>query len=383
MSGLINFLTSLKLTLTVLLVIAVACIAGTVLPQGADVLKYLEANPGAQSQMDLLGFLGLTNIFYCWWFIFLLCFLSLSLSICTFRRFRGALRRKSGLRWKDLGSLFSHISLLLILAGCVARSIWGLNGYLPLREGETKTKFQVETGFAELPFEIHLEDFEIEFYGSDEDEHVQDSLSEKVVVLNHDGQVVAEMSSELDAGQAVGPVQLKVLKRIPDFVVDTATGGVVSRSEEMHNPALQLEIVEGGTTNTQWLFALYPGFNMHNKEGADRPHLDFRYEVYVHSGSEPGVKDYKSTLVVKEDGVEVKKKTIEVNRPLSYKGYTFYQSGFNPDDHKWTSLQVVKDPGVPLVYAGFLMMIIGLAMVFYVDPNLSVDSHGGGKNSIE
>jgi cytochrome c biogenesis protein ResB len=383
MSRLINLLASLKLALSVLLVIAVACIIGTILPQGSAVLQYLEANPDAQAKMDLLGFLGLTNVFYCWWFVLLLCLLAVSLSICTFRRFRAALRRKSGLRWKDVGSLFTHVSMLLILSGCVVRAIWGINGYLPLREGETKNTFQVDAGFAKLPFDIHLEDFEIEFYGDDgEEDKAQGIASEKILVLDHGGNVVAEVSAEMGAEQFIGPVRVRVLKKIPDFVVSTETGEIVSRSDEMRNPALQLEVVAGGITTTQWLFALYPGFDMH---GGDKKHqghhFDFRYNIYAVAKEQPGVKDYKSTLAVFENGVEVRKKTIEVNLPLSYKGYTFYQSGFNPDDHKWTSLQVVKDPGVPLVYAGFLMMIIGLTMVFYISPDLSVDSSIKGNKS--
>ena len=65
MSKLINLLASIKLALVVLLVIAVACIAGTLLPQGADVAKYLEANPGSQAQMDLLGFLENESVAPC------------------------------------------------------------------------------------------------------------------------------------------------------------------------------------------------------------------------------------------------------------------------------------------------------------------------------
>jgi cytochrome c biogenesis protein ResB len=61
-------------------------------------------------------------------------------------------------------------------------------------------------------------------------------------------------------------------------------------------------------------------------------------------------------------------KTIEVNDPLTHRGYTFYQSGYDARRPNWTSLQVVRDPGVPLVYGGFLMMIVGLAAVFYLYP---------------
>ena len=41
-------------------------------------------------------------------------------------------------------------------------------------------------------------------------------------------------------------------------------------------------------------------------------------------------KEYQSELVIIEQGKEVLTQIIEVNKPLSYKGWTFYQSSFNP-----------------------------------------------------
>jgi cytochrome c biogenesis protein ResB len=61
-----------------------------------------------------------------------------------------------------------------------------------------------------------------------------------------------------------------------------------------------------------------------------------------------------------------------VNRPLTFKGYTFYQSGYDPNDLSWTSLEVVRDPGVRLVYLGFILLIGGLFTVFYLNPWLTL-----------
>ena len=64
-------------------------------------------------------------------------------------------------------------------------------------------------------------------------------------------------------------------------------------------------------------------------------------------------------------------RTAAVNHPLKFNGYTFYQSGYNPNDPSWTSLEVVRDPGVPLVYGGFVSLICGLFIVFYLNPWLA------------
>ena len=58
--------------------------------------------------------------------------------------------------------------------------------------------------------------------------------------------------------------------------------------------------------------------------------LDKFETVYYPNG---GVKDWKSTLTVLEDEKPVLNKVIEVNHPLSYKGFVFYQSSHGWD---WT-----------------------------------------------
>ena len=67
-------------------------------------------------------------------------------------------------------------------------------------------------------------------------------------------------------------------------------------------------------------------------------------------------------------GAVVSTRTIAVNSPFSWGGFTFYQTSYNPDDLTWSALQVVRDPGVPVVYAGFILMMAGLTMVFCVGP---------------
>ena len=66
----------------------------------------------------------------------------------------------------------------------------------------------------------------------------------------------------------------------------------------------------------------------------------------------------------------VKQATLAVNSPLSYGGYTFYQyqAGYDRMGGAWTSLLVVRDPGVPLVFAGFAAMLAGIFLGLYVWP---------------
>jgi len=55
---------------------------------------------------------------------------------------------------------------------------------------------------------------------------------------------------------------------------------------------------------------------------------------------------------------------ITMNNPLKYRGFSFFQSGFLEGPVQTTVLAVRKDPGTPLVYAGFLTVIAGVVCMF-------------------
>ncbi|MBI3333056.1 MAG: cytochrome c biogenesis protein CcsA [Candidatus Omnitrophica bacterium] len=66
------------------------------------------------------------------------------------------------------------------------------------------------------------------------------------------------------------------------------------------------------------------------------------------------------------------KRTIRMNSPLKYRGYTFYQSSYIPGPFdpaqgrpsETTVLSVRNDPGTPLVYEGFLIIVAGVVLMF-------------------
>jgi cytochrome c biogenesis protein ResB len=78
------------------------------------------------------------------------------------------------------------------------------------------------------------------------------------------------------------------------------------------------------------------------------------------------VKDYVSALEIVKDDQVVAAKEIEVNRPLYYGGYHFYQSEWGEDQHgEYTVLQVVSDSGLNIVYAGYILLIGGIFWHFW------------------
>src|ERR1017187_7950475 len=373
-------LASVKFAVTVVIIIAAACVAGTLIPQGADVAKYIRHYPDGASRLNLFGLLGLTHVFYSVWFIGLLCTLAATVAVCSTRRFTTVLRTSGSARYRALGSMLTHISILLILAGGVIRGVWGEKGYIELREGETNGRVVTESGAKPLSFAIHLTKFEIETYdqpgvGADRKVQAEGANGGDVVQVSWpERNLKATLPVTTGVEQAFGEFKITILKYLPDFVVDMQTREVTSRSSESRNPAILVAVTGPTYQNHRWLFARFPDFEMHTKDtqssGPSPLQMVYESRGAVEQKTMPAgpIKSFKSTLELIEGESVVGQRVVEVNSPFSYKGYTFYQSGYNPEDLSYTSLQVVKDPGVVVVYSGFAFMVAGLFIVFYLNP---------------
>jgi hypothetical protein len=151
--------------------------------------------------------------------------------------------------------------------------------------------------------------------------------------------------------------QFKVSKFYPSFGINQS---VVKKSDELKKPALFVEIDGPKGKVTDWVFAEALQATAY-KDG------NF-FLLYKQMGE--NIKDWKSKLRIVEGGKTVAEKTIEVNDPLKYKGYAFYQASYDPQNEKLSGLQVAKDPGVPLVYLGFFTLCFGIIFIFYIKPLL-------------
>ena len=80
------------------------------------------------------------------------------------------------------------------------------------------------------------------------------------------------------------------------------------------------------------------------------------------------ISDYKSSLIVLEKQQMVTEEVIEVNAPLHYSGYHFYQHSYGREQGEYTVLFVKSDSGLWSVYAGFTMLCVGTFWLFWVRP---------------
>ena len=85
-STLWDSLSSLRLTIALLIILAVASIFGTVIPQNSSPGEYLQFyKPSTYKILKILGFL---DMYHAGWFTFLLALLSSNLVACSLKRFR-------------------------------------------------------------------------------------------------------------------------------------------------------------------------------------------------------------------------------------------------------------------------------------------------------
>ena len=86
-----TFFSSVKLTIVLLMVLAAASVAGTLLPQGQDLSQLADGmSPGV---LRLLEVLDLFDMYHAWWFRWLIGLLSLNLIVCSVDRFPSTWRR--------------------------------------------------------------------------------------------------------------------------------------------------------------------------------------------------------------------------------------------------------------------------------------------------
>lgn len=249
----------------------------------------------------------------------------------------------------------THVGVVIMVVGVVVGAILGERGYMQLYIGHSGNTFYA--GRKEriaLPFVVHLEDFRVERYRGR-------LVQERLIVQVADRGLVSDFP--VDVGrkfEVTGtPYSVTTLRYEPDFLV-LGPGSYGSRSSEPNNPAIQVQVDGGSDSRTEWVFAKFPG--MHR--GPDSNVWLF----YRRIGTIGRIKAFKSDVRLYEGGRVVASKTIEVNKPLKHRGYSIYQSDYDAEEELYSVLGITRDPGVSLVYAGFVLISAGLLFNFYLRP---------------
>jgi cytochrome c biogenesis protein ResB len=252
------------------------------------------------------------------------------------------------------GLLLMHAGCVLILVGGMwgsqaghsfQKKLFGIDkirsGRMAIYEGgsENHVALSGSREQKELPFSLKLKDFRIEYY-----------QPVYLYVLTREGgqlKIPVEIGKEFSLGEGSGTI--KILKAFENFKIGMEDGKSAPFDDPSpgSNPALEIQITDAeGQAATQYVFERFPG-HTHGQEK-----FTLRYHRVI--------SDYISELQIVEGDKVVAEKDIEVNHPLHYGGYHFYQSSYDDKAMQYTVLQVVSDTGLYVVYAGYWMLCLGV-----------------------
>jgi cytochrome c biogenesis protein len=391
----LGWLASLKLTLFVFFALAAASVIGTLLPQGVGTAElHKHFSPAMASIIDLLGF---NNLYHSSWFRFLLILLCTNLLVCTIDRLPKTVRllqkredsfdsdkltkfahsrvfstrmtptevqsvlretvsslfgplrqlQSSGPlcavsetgRWSRLMVYGVHVSVLIVLAGALTGSILGFKGFMNLPEGTASNEVTLsnEESVLTLPFEIRCDKFDVSFY---------------------DTGAPKEFRSDLAIVQGGKEVVKESIRVNDPLTYDGITFYQASYGTILKEAELELTDRDSGRK----VAILLPFRETTTIPGTkDQIQISEYQENLMRAGPALGVfigKDGQKSPT--GSWILADKPDFHGNRVLNYQIRVL-----RSEQSHYTGLQVKRDPGVWLVWAGFSFMILGIGLTFY------------------
>ncbi|MDD2585805.1 MAG: cytochrome c biogenesis protein ResB [Syntrophomonadaceae bacterium] len=376
---------SMKMGLFLLLAISIASAVGTVIPQ-----KLPEGPVSLPMRI-----LHLWDVYHSWWYIALLSLLALNLLACSFGRIKPMLvgtkrshhllgvgeitklkyntlfilpgkldgakvlverlftgqgykvwseldteKIKMGAeqgRFYVLGSFITHISFLVILLGVFYGGVFGCKGVIDAAVGSTFDLTEVpglERISREDSIQVRVDDFWIERY----DNGSPSGYFSRLTILEKEQPVKTETLG------VNAPLAYKGIKfyqsnwgQLAKIIVNRADGTLLQQGAANEGEILRV-------LGTDYSVLVY---RYHFPSGGTMDETSIVYAIY--KGDQPA-------------GMG----KAQFNQPvlLGDEGNTFAFTGLVP----FTGLQVKKDPGVPMVIMGSLLMLLGIGSTVWLKP---------------
>jgi len=271
-------------------------------------------------------------------------------------------------RWAAFGSSVTHIAVFIIALGAVLGALpWtSLDSYAHIVEGETFTDASGKIGF-----DVRLDDFRIEFYDRDE---ARVSAYESDVTCIKDGNEVREGTAtvnepvsyrSISLGQSGWGVEaLKLTVTDPDGNETPQEFRIVDANRMGQGRVWGLDeqkrffwVVD------QESAVIADAFHADVRMGEDDElrvfHMEYtRNPILGLTGISMGAGDAGG------EHDEVDLGWLQVGEEVEYLGHTIRFD----DLVYWTGLSVRRDLGLPFVWAGFILISLGMTVMFYVRP---------------
>lgn len=291
---------------------------------------------------------GIANIYTSWPFIMAMLVMMVNLIGVTARRL-------FPLTYKNFCFSLNHLGLCVTLLGGVLSAAGLERGSLDLMLGQTKSVAATPTGQAlHLPFSITLKKFHLEEFPP--------TLA--VATLNPHS---ADGSADIDPGeQFIAP---KMRERIGDYTVTVQSflpraarvEGVWKKVEfPAAAPAAQIAVTDrkGQTVGEGWVSS----GSMYSE--GEIVQVAENAAVFM---PQPKPREFRSTVSIERNGKQ-ETREILVNKPILVDGYKLYQVSYNAEmgaASDYSGIEVVRDRGLPVVYAGMFLLLGGAAMMLW------------------
>jgi len=413
-----RWLTSVRLAIGLILALTVISVVGTLIPQNAQPLSYIDKF-GAQGY-QWIQFLQLDRLFQSWYFLAFLFALLVNTLCCTIKRSRvsyrllarpmpdrsaleiarmdqhlsvslGApptsdvLKRVKGFlehfhyhvvqsdarlkahkrRFGRLGVDVLHISLVVVLAGAAAGSFTSFEGFQAAHQGET---FEVPQG----GFSVRVDNLWSESYANQS--RVKDWFTTLTVL--DDGREALTRTIQVNQPLTYKGVSLYQASFGSDWwdrgkytvqVIRNEDGKDLGTYEVDSNASVYVPLAQFELSYVTFFsdFAVDENLQSYNRSKAlNNPAL------YLRLQGADGTDKYVWAFAQNE------MRTLYQTHLATAQAYQFNLVGMAAD--QFTGLQIARNPALPVIYAGFLLMGVGLFLNFYWPPHwvwVTVDEH--------
>ena len=405
-----KFFASVKLTVVLLLCLAVFSILGTVIPQNARPEEYVRIFGMFRYQLFLM--LDIVDMYHSWWFSGLMLFLVANIVVCSIDRlkitwkmiftrdpkfniaqfrqsknriefeaataaaglskpFYGLVSRhfrfcrvvetKKGFaitaekgRLSRLGVYLVHFSIVVLLFGGLIGSKYGFEGFMALPEGQTADTIELNNSGKELklPFQVRCDNFEVQFYQGGRPKEFRSTLT------------------ILENGKPV--VKRDILVNDPLYyhgigIYQSSYGRMDEKMPpvaKLDHPPSEVELhIQSVASGMVYTLKAHMGATVEIPEGLGRLTVE-KYEPEAKFNQMSLGPALLVRLTPKAGAAET------ITLPFQFPKFDTMRRGqviisavaplaAAAQERYYTGLQVVYDPGVGMVYAGFLLMIAG------------------------
>ena len=324
-----RFLTSIRFAVILMVIIVILCVIYTTIPQNGAMSVYTERY--GSTVAGILTSLGFDHVLRSPWMYVSGILFALNLGLCTIRRFGFALKNKRN-RLSAWGSPILHVGLCAVLLGAVLSLFVGRKLYYEIPVGET-VEFRGGAG----TFSMTAEEFKVEYY--------EDGITPK----QYRTKLAIEKNGEVDEKEIYvnGPARYE-----GSTIIQQSYGWMMQATISSGTAEKTLRVKEGESVSLlgdeQGIYTImmqfYPDYD--ENKGVDQtpgndvtnPHMLW----ILNEGDE-----------VAAYGILARGETQTIAEPLSI---TFDEYA------RYTGVQAKYDPGVPVIFAGFLLIFAGLVV---------------------